>query len=230
MLQPKSYPEMIGKALVFEAEPFVTMVDDDNPWTEGLFLTVCIGAAVGLAQLIGGLLTSASLPPAAALEETLVRGWAELQPLLGIGAGISDELVRQNWQSIAPYVGYSGWWRLLSLFIFPLLLTLHWLLYGLVTHTVARWLGGEGTLNETLGATALVSAPFVLLLLTIVPFASPSWLLMLAWGLLIAYRAVEVAHELPWRRSALVAVVPLLVALVLGASGLTFSLIVTLLA
>ena len=62
MLQPKTYPEMLGKALVFEAEPFITMVEDDNPWAEGLFMVVCMGALVGLAKVGGALLTSAIMP------------------------------------------------------------------------------------------------------------------------------------------------------------------------
>lgn len=43
MLQPQNYPRLIGQALVLEPEPFVEMVDDDNPWVEGLFLCACIG-------------------------------------------------------------------------------------------------------------------------------------------------------------------------------------------
>lgn len=38
MLQPKTYPELVGKALALEAEPFLTLAEDDNPWVEGLFL------------------------------------------------------------------------------------------------------------------------------------------------------------------------------------------------
>ena len=50
MLRPKAYPEMMGKALVFESEPFITMVEDDNPWVEGLFMVIVVGVAVGLAS------------------------------------------------------------------------------------------------------------------------------------------------------------------------------------
>ena len=67
MLQPKKYPEMLGKALVFEAEPFIDMVDDDEPWAEGLFLVVLVGVLVGIAQIVGALLTAASMPQPEAL-------------------------------------------------------------------------------------------------------------------------------------------------------------------
>jgi hypothetical protein len=39
--------------------------------------------------------------------------------------------------------------------------------------------------------------------LTLVPFVSVSGLLLGVWALLIAYRAVEVTHDLSWQRSAL---------------------------
>ena len=97
MLQPRSYPELLGKALFLEAEPFVTMIDDDNPWVEGLFLIVTVGVLVGAAQFIGGVLLTFSLPPVAALEATINAALRQLglgAPLLG---GLSDSL----WSSLA---------------------------------------------------------------------------------------------------------------------------------
>lgn len=32
MLQPTSYPRLLGQALTLEPDPFVEMADDDNPW------------------------------------------------------------------------------------------------------------------------------------------------------------------------------------------------------
>ncbi len=58
MLQPRSYPELMGKALMLEADPFIVMVDDDNPWVEGLFMVVVVGIAVGAAHLVGSLLAT----------------------------------------------------------------------------------------------------------------------------------------------------------------------------
>ena len=63
-------------------------------------------------------------------------------------------------------------------------------------------MGGKGGLNATLGATALMAAPQVLLLLTIVPFVTVSGALLAVWGALIAYRGIQVAHDLPWQRAA----------------------------
>ena len=71
----------------------------------------------------------------------------------------------------------------------PFLLVVQWLLYGLVGHGVARALGGTGRLTQTLGATALMVAPQVFVLLEVIPFASVSFVLVFVWALLIVYRA-----------------------------------------
>jgi hypothetical protein len=59
------------------------------------------------------------------------------------------------------------------------------------------------------------------LLLQIVPFVTVSSLLLLVWGLLILYRAVEVAHELDWQRAAISAAAPYLVLIGLLLIGAT---------
>ncbi|NJN82599.1 MAG: YIP1 family protein, partial [Caldilineaceae bacterium] len=84
-----------------------------------------------------------------------------------------------------------------------------WLLYGGLSHGMAMLVGGTGRLNQTMGAVALLAAPHALQLLTAVPFVSVSSLLLTVWSLLIVYRGVEVAHDLPWKRAMIVAIAPL---------------------
>ena len=106
--------------------------------------------------------------------------------------------------------GYGGgWFRLFTVVTTPLALVLQWLMVGLIVFGMARALGGHGTLNQTLGATALMVAPHVLSLLTVVPFVSVGNLLLTTWSLLIVYRAAEVTHDLPWQRAIWVALAPL---------------------
>ncbi len=213
MLQPHTYPELIGKALVLEAQPFETMVDDDQPWLEGLVLVVSVSVLVGFAQLIGNLLQTASLPPPAALLTTLLDGWQRLNTQWALipDEVAAEETIRQGWAWFSVTSGYGfGWGSLLTLLLVPLGGLLQWLLVGLIVYGVGRGMGGQGTLNQVLGGTALIIAPQSLLLLQIIPFVSVSGLLLAVWSLLILYRAVEVAHELPWQRAALVASVPYL--------------------
>ncbi len=218
MLQPQNYPRFIGKALLLEPDPFVEMVDDDNPWIEGLFLCACIGVLVAVAQLIGSLLLTASLPPSDALLntvlQTLRQGTAGGETLFEI-----ERTLRNGWPLLLAYSGYdSVGFRLLTLATTPLGLIGHWLLFGFVSHLLARAAGGQGTLAQTLGAVALSNASRLLYLFTVIPFVSVAAVLIHVWGILIAFRGLEVAHELPPRPAALVAVGTYLLLLLVSAA------------
>jgi hypothetical protein len=206
MLQPKSYPELVGKALVLEAEPFLTLVEDDNPWVEGLFLVTCVGVLLGGAHLVGGLLWTASLPPSDAVREALLPSVQQLAAQIDMGKDPLqiEAAFRQAWRWGAGLIGYQGGFaRLFFALLEPVWLVLQWLFLSLATHGAARLLGGKGTLVQMLGTTALAVAPQVLGVLTIIPFVSVNGLLLGVWALLIAYRAVEITHDLSWQRASL---------------------------
>jgi hypothetical protein len=218
MLQPRAYPELVGKALVLDAEPFMALTDDDEPWMEGLFLTISVGFLVGVAQLIGRLLATATLPPSDAMLAALLQGWRQFSTSApeAVSPVLMEAFLREVWSIIIFWNGYSGGWaRLLLLVTTPSLLLLQWLLAGAIVYITARFLGGVGTLNQTLGATALMVAPQALRFAELIPFATVSQLLLSVWALLIIYRAVEVAHDLPWQRALLAALTPWLLLLVL---------------
>lgn len=214
MLQPQSYPRMIGQALVFEPDPFVVMTDDDNPWIEGLFFTAILGFVVAIAQIIGGFLLTATLPSPTALLEAMLQVVRQVRP-----AGLTapellavENNIRQWWPLLTTFYNFgNGWSRLLLLVVTPLLLVLQWTLYGVLSHIMARALGGTGSLSQTLGVTALGMAPRVLMLATAIPFASVGSLLLQVWGVLIAYRGLEVAHDLGVRKAVIAAIFPVLV-------------------
>ncbi len=215
MLQPQNYPRMIGQALVLEPDPMIEMVDDDNPWVEGLFFALLLGLAVGLAKVVGSLLLTASLPdPTIALEAALAA-WRQAMPPGSMDWGALEEQVRRLWPLFAALTGYGGgWMRLLFLVTTPLTLILDWLVYGLLCFAAARMLGGQGSLNQTLGALALSLSPRVLLLAQVFPLVSVGSALLHVWGALIAYRGVQTAHDLPSERAALAVLLPFVFLLV----------------
>jgi hypothetical protein len=226
MLRIRSYPELIGKALVLEADPFEAMVDDDEPWVEGLVLVVTIGLLVAVAQIIGGLLLTATLPPAEAMLNAILTGWREFNARLFLmaDAAAGEAAIRLLWSWLQVATGYdSGWARLFALIVTPLGLIFQWVVASLLVFALARALGGRGTLNQTLGAVALIVAPQVLLLLQVIPFVAVSGLLLGTWGLLILYRAVEVAHDLSWERAAVVALTPYLLLLLFFVVGVAIA-------
>lgn len=195
---------------MLEDRAFITMKHDDNPWAEGLVFTVLVGAAIGIAGLIGGLLTSASLPPVNALFQVLLNALRQ-RPTDAANPLFLESVASQGLFLYSTLTGHdSGWIRLLVVVWTPLGLVLQWLGSGLLVHVVAKYQGGTASFNQTLGTTSLMAAPFVLRLLTVLPFVQISAILLVVWSTLILFRAVQVAHDLPWRKAALAAIVPLL--------------------
>lgn len=216
MLEPQLYPELVAKALVLDEEPFVTMIDDDNPWVEGLALTTVVGLIAGAAQTLGGWLTAASLPDPVALQNTLEAGLRQLAAATNLAPDVASALAGPTWNALTTTAGYSGGWAVISPLVgTPVLLLLWWLFFGVVAFGAARAAGGEGSLNSTLGASALMVAPQILLLLSVIPFAAASGLLLSVWGMLIGYRAVQTTHNLTWGRAAVVTLIPYLAGLLL---------------
>lgn len=76
MLEPQLYPELVAKALVLDEEPFVAMIDDDNPWVEGLALTTVVGVIAGAAQAVGRLADCGKPADPTALQNALEAGLA----------------------------------------------------------------------------------------------------------------------------------------------------------
>lgn len=217
MLEPQLYPELVAKALVLDDEPFVHMIEDDNPWVEGLALTTVVGLLGGAAQVIGGWLTAYSLPEPEAIQNALLAGGRQLATVSNLPPEVADALAGPAWNLFSAASGYAGGWTLVTpLVATPFLLIVWWLFFGFITFGGARAAGGRGNLNDTLGATALMVAPQVLLVLSMIPFVAVSDLLLSAWGLLIGYRAVQTTHELSWGRAAIVTIVPYILALLLA--------------
>lgn len=216
MLEPQLYPELVAKALVLDEEPFIEMADDDNPWVEGLALTTAIGLIAGLAQTMGGWLTAASLPDPVALQNTVEAGLRQLAAVTNLPPETADAVIGPLWSGLSTATSLGGGWGTIApLITTPATLLLWWLLFAFVAFGAARAAGGQGSLNSTLGASALMVAPQILLFLSVVPFAAASGLLLSVWGLLIGYRAVQTAHGLTWGRAAVATLAPYVAALLL---------------
>ena len=214
---------LLWDALFLQREAYARMRDDDNPFVEGLFVLVVLGVALGLVGIVGATLEWASSPSISAIRDAILPNlqqmpwwqFMEQDPQLQatwfrIWNGIWDAV-----QATAPSPASS----LLGLILVPLGLIVAWLVYGLLAYLFARLLGGLGTLNQTLGATALAAAPQLLNALTVLPFVVIFSLG--TWTLLCNYMALRVVHGLSWQRSVAAALLPsvvlVLLAVVLGA-------------
>jgi hypothetical protein len=82
----------------------------------------------------------------------------------------------------------------------PLAAVFGWLIYGLLAHAFAKLFKGTGTLNQTLGATALSYTPWLFYGLGLIPFLVVGGVVG-TWQMICRYKAVRSAHGLSWGRA-----------------------------
>jgi hypothetical protein len=209
---------LLWDALFLQREAYARMRDDNNPFVEGLFVLVVLGVTLALVGIVGTTLEWASSPDIAAIRDAILPNlqqmpwWQFLEQdpqsqamFFQIWNGIWDAL-----QTTAP----SPATALLGFVTVPLGLIIAWLIYGLLAFVFARLLGGAGTLNQTLGATALAAAPQLLNALTVLPFVV--MFSLGTWTLLCNYMALRTVHGLSWQRSVAAALLPSVVLVLLA--------------
>jgi hypothetical protein len=119
----------------------------------------------------------------------------------------------------------------LNIVLWPVLGLLGWLLYGLLAFAFARSLRGVGSLNQTLGTTALAVSPLILRGLGAIPFLTVGTVLG-TWQLICRYKALRAVHRLSWQRTAWATILPFAVYLLFwllmaGAGALVIATLIT---
>lgn len=217
---------LLWDALFLQRDAYARMRDDDNPFVEGLYVLAVLGVALGLVGVVGATLEWASSPNIAAIRDLILTNLQQMPWW---------QFMQQNPQAEAAWFQiWNGIWdaaqamspspasSLLGIVTTPLGLIVVWLIYGLLAYLFARLLGGLGTLNQTLGATALAAAPQLLNLLAVLPFVAVFSLG--TWTLLCNYMALRTVHDLSWQRSVAAALLPsvvfvLLISLIAGVAA-----------
>ena len=211
---------LVLRALFLDSEAFDELRDDDDPFVEGLFLLVIIGLVAAALALVGQVLAWGSVPHIDAIRDVVLNNLEQQPwwPAIGSNPGVLAVFQRiwdAGWRVLPPLFGAPDLGRAaLNLLVWPIWLVLSWLVYALLAHGFARWLGGRGSLRGALGTAALSFTPFLLNGLSIVPFVVFGGVLN-TWQLILRYKAVRSAHALPWGRSVAATLLPYLVYLVL---------------
>lgn len=204
---------------------YVETREGPRPALRGLAIVILVGVAVALVGLVGTTLEWATTPNMADVKGVVLEGLQDMPWYQQLRS--SPEFRRQfqewydrGWQ-IFPHL--FDWPNVATaaarLVTLPLRLTLVWFLYGLLTHIVARMLGGQGDLGQTLGCTALAVAPQLLNILTFFPYLVVGGVVG-TWTLLCRYVALKACHRLTWGRTLAATLLPYVAfALVLGVFG-----------
>jgi hypothetical protein len=189
--------------LLFNEEAYEEMRASTSPVVRGLIFIVVVGVVIAICGIIGSGLEWASTPDLGEIKDTVFfymkqMPWWDLDPQ---ALAQFEESYNLGWQVFprmfgAPDIGSAA----VGLIAIPLGLVIRWLIYGLLAYVFARWLGGTGTLGQTLGVLALAVAPQALNVLTIIPFVQVGSIVAV-WGVLCAYYGLKTAHNLSWTRT-----------------------------
>lgn len=210
---------LVLRALFLDSSAYDELRHDDNPYVEGMFLVVILGVATALLRLVGEIIAWASTPSMDAIKQVIFNAyqkmpwWSQATQLSGFEATFRRywDLIWRIFPSLfgAPTPGGAA----LNILTWPVVALVSWLIYGVLAHLFARLLKGEGTLNQTLGTTALAFSPLMFRGLEIIPFVSIGAAIT-TWQLICRYKAVRSAHRLPWQRAFWATVLPFAIYLV----------------
>ncbi len=209
----KALIQPVWEALFLSETPYADMRAHPNPVRRGLGTILLIAVIAALVGLIGTALEWATTPAMSDIQAVVLQSihdmpwYRDLQGLPEFRQQFS-QWYETGWRIFpqlfgAPNIAGAG----LRILWLPLVLTITWILYGLLAYIPARWLGGEGTLAQTLGCTALAVAPHLFTFATLFPYVTVGGLVG-TWTLLCRYVALKTSHRLPWGRALIATMVP----------------------
>jgi hypothetical protein len=219
--------DLVLRALFLDDWAFEQLRDDDNPFVEGLFLVVILAILTAVLVFIGQLLGWLSVPRLDEIKTIILN---MLQQMSWWGAMSSNPEALAGfqrswdlgWQIFPTLFGAPDPRRAaLDILAWPVLGIVAWLVYGALAHLFARLFHGVGTLNQTLGTTALAFTPMMFQGLRVIPFVALAGFIG-TWQLLLRYKAIRSAHRLGWAQAMWATILPfavlLILALLLGGS------------
>jgi hypothetical protein len=195
---------LVLRALFLDPNAYNSLRDDDNPFVEGVFLIVLLGVVTALLSLIGEIVAWASTPSINAIKDVVLQAYQRTSWWSQIAANPSavdafNQSWNLGWRIFPPLFGApSPVGAAFNILAWPLLGLLSWLLYGALAFVFARLFHGTGTLNQTLGTTALAATPLLLRGLHFIPFLVIGGVIS-TWQLICRYRAIRSVHGLPWQ-------------------------------
>jgi len=210
------FASLVGRGLFLRTDAYEEMREAQNPFVEGLFVVLILGVIVAAASIIGSTLEWAATPDLASIQQAIYDGISGMPWFQELGQDIGPKFLGQfqtqwdwAWRWVNTFVP-TPISSLANIITVPLRLILGWLVAGFLSHLFARWMGGEATLSETLGTTALAVAPQILNVAGLLPFAVVGGVVG-TWSLICWYVAIKEAHQLSWGRSFWATMLPRLV-------------------
>jgi hypothetical protein len=189
------------------------MRDLENPFSQGLGLVAIISVLVALIALVGivsDLVEGATLYNGEQVKTIVKEGltrmpWYEAMSEDPVFVREFEQQFEMQWQQNAYRFGPFRFSEVLvggitGAIFGGLGVFIGWLVYALLAHAFAQMLGGQGTLQQIFGCTALAVSPQVLNLVGLLPFVQVGGIVG-TWMLACNYVAVKTVYRLSWGRA-----------------------------
>lgn len=200
-------------ALFLEKDAYEEMRDLEKPFSQGLGLVAIISilvALIALVGIVGDLLEGAAVPNEEQVKNIVKQGLTRMPwyEAMSEDPEFVQEFERQfeiNWQRNAYRFGPLSFGQglvggITGAVLGGLGVFIGWLVYALLAHAFARMLGGQGTLQQILGCTALAVSPQILNVAGLLPFVQMGSIVS-TWMLACNYVAIKTVYRLSWGRS-----------------------------
>lgn len=218
------YAELWLGGMFLQPQAYAYERDGKNPFGNGLVYIAIIGVIVALSQIIGAGLRFAASPSADAIKNTVLAHLQAMPFYIAFSPASASEFDRNYrllWDRFGSlFLGYpmdqAGFVApVLGLLLTPLGLVLTWLVYGALTHLVARGWNPETSYSELLAPLALATSPQLLYVLGMFPGVGASAAVVALWTLVCNIFAIRTAYATTVRRAVWGAVFPILLLFVL---------------
>ena len=211
--QTESHP--IWGAFLLDEQVYTPVTKHEKPLRRGFMLLLTILVVVGIAKSVGLGLELLATPRLDLIEDGTYKAivdttwYAEQSALTADFAVTFAQLHSIGWQVGRLIGGVPSGIGIATIFIAQLLYgLLSWLIYGSLTHSVARWLGGTAGYKPFMGAFALTYAPLIFTAVTIIPRLTLASGLVYLWMMATRYQAIKQSHQLGWVQSLAAVVIP----------------------
>ncbi len=204
-------------ALFLHDEAYAAMRDTPRPFLKGLILLLAVGLAVSLVAVVGETLEWATTPDLGAIKDVVLQRLQQMDWYREASEKIPnfESTFRQQYDlgwRVFPYLfgAPNPFKAAVGVIVTPLWLGVSWLVFGLLGYAFARLLGGQASLAQTLGCTALAVTPQMLRLIRILPYVEIGGVIA-TWTLICNYLAIRNAHRLTSRRAFWATLLPLII-------------------
>lgn len=211
------------RGIVLDNEVYKQQRTSPERLKKGFILVLLIGLVVGAATMIGQLIETSASPNRQDVFDTIYTNLRAMPWYDNVARSTPgfETTFKETFDTVAPIfasIADSGGTIVLiaslvlssiglfngvtvgivSLLLTPVFFLAGWATYSLVAHSMARIVGGQGTVSQTFGCMAVATSATLLGLVQIVPFARVSGVPILL--LFTCYLAIREAHTLPpWR-------------------------------